>query len=477
MPAHPQPRELTILTYGEFWDRFSFFGTLTILVLFLTQIAHFSIDRSDTLYGIYTELSFSLPILGGIIADRVLGLKQAIIIGFILYILGYLALAFLPVHLFFVGICLSLTGLALYKVNNTAMLGLFYEENDPQRVRGFTLYYAIMNVGAMLSPVVMGLLMKQQGWRIGFLISALGLSSGLLYFLISFRKSKCNISDNKGTHCNRLAAYTGILIFPFLLLYAFYYPTSFNFIFLAIIISAAAYLIVISLKLDIAARKEIIGLLILCLFSSLFFAGSLQVGSSITLFINADVIHLANLKWIPAQTYSALDPLFVALSFPLINLAWKKLSEHNREPSMPNKMAIGLVLCATGLYLFMLTAHIDAQQHALILTTIIIAYLFLGAGEICLAPAILSAISEYAPQALKSTLMGTAFLFIAFGGYLSTLYAKFAPHSQGNKFLYHNPLLTVHAFGSAFLEMASLTLAAGILLVLLSQWINKLIKT
>lgn len=161
------PNGLLVFTVGEFWDRFSFYGTLTLLILYLTQAFSFPERQSYTLWGEYCALGFITPALGGLIADKWLGLFRTSLLGGIMMIFGFVFLT-LSTHknlsFLYLGLSLSTLGIGLFKGNISSLVGALYHKNDPRRDSGFTLFTMGMVSGAMLGPLAYGILVQEMGW-------------------------------------------------------------------------------------------------------------------------------------------------------------------------------------------------------------------------------------------------------------------------------------------------------------------------
>jgi POT family proton-dependent oligopeptide transporter len=175
------PSGLYILFASEAWERFSFYGMRALLVLYLVN--HLKYERSDALavYATYLGLVYLTPVLGGYLADIMLGARKAIVIGGILMAMGHLMMA-MP-DLIFVGMGLMIAGNGFFKPNISTIVGSLYEENDPRRDGGFTIFYMGINLGAMFSPLVCGYLGENIGWEYGFSTASIGMICGLLVFL------------------------------------------------------------------------------------------------------------------------------------------------------------------------------------------------------------------------------------------------------------------------------------------------------
>lgn len=399
-------------------------------MLYLTKTFLLNDDTSYSLYAAYAVFAYALPVLGGLLADRLLGIKQAIILGGLLLIVGNVLMALSQLHGFYFGLALTACGTGLYKPNSTTLIGKLYEQHPAKREHGFTLFYLGMNIGATASPFVYGFV-KHWGFQYGYWISASLLSISWLTFLSKNKQILQQESTNTNLQQIGLAFLSIILIIALVTL-LFFYPFLLNHFLLVFAAIASIVLIINAYKHETVERNRLLTLLALSFFGMCFFAASLQVGSSINLFIQRDINRLIGNWEIPTIMFASLYPLAVIVVAPWMAWLWTHLASYKKEPAIANKLGISLLLASVAFIGFMLAASSSQRNlssHSPILW-ILFGNLALGLGEVCLMPAMFSAISQLAPKNTQSTMMGTWFLFIAFGGYLSGLAAKWSNHQS-----------------------------------------------
>lgn len=176
-----QPTGLYALFFAEAWERFSYYGMRALLVLYMTKHLKFDKPQALAIYGTYTGLVYLTPFLGGILADKFLGRRKAVVIGGIVMALGHLAMAFEP--LLYPALGLLIVGNGFFKPNISTIVGGLYEEGDTRRDAGFTIFYMGINLGAFFSPIVCGALGEKVGWDYGFSAAGIGMVIGLGVFL------------------------------------------------------------------------------------------------------------------------------------------------------------------------------------------------------------------------------------------------------------------------------------------------------
>jgi len=400
-----------------------------------------------------------MPVVGGILADRLMGFHKAIISGAVLMIIGN-SILFLPNPTYmYLGLAISTCGIGLYKVSCTSMVGDLHPNNNLQRARSFTIFYVGMNIGAILGPLVYAAVSITWGLKYAFLGNAIGILLGLIALLIFFNHSSYKLKAN-------LIAYPLIAIICLAIYFLLLSADLFSNLIELLPIMVLLAIIPLVIKYPKSERNKIIALLILIFFFMFFFVASLQIGSSIIMFINRDINRII-LGWqIPAAAFNALDPLFVVLTAPIFVILWKFLARKHKEPSVAIKLVIGLFLASLSLVCFTLAT---INQYAL--TWILVAYLLLGAGEICLAPAMLTAISRHAPKNIYATMMGISFLAVAFAGFFSSMLAKVS--SQLPKL---TRIASLHIYAHTFLLIAVIIAIVAIILLIISPFITFMLK-
>ena len=414
------PKALHILAFGKLWDTFSYYGTQTILVLYLIHTYHLTETTSYLIYGAYAAFMYTSPTLGGIIADRWIGSRNALLFGSALNLIGNLLLASLSHYWFCVGLAMSLMGSGLYKSNSAHMVGTLYELMDVRKESGFTWFYLANNVGGVLGPLVYGIVVYLLGWHFCFLFSAAGILFSSLWLLYGLFSSRVFINEASAKHS--LAIYPLIIIACFLLSFPFYWPASITPIICILFAGSFAYLLTVIQQYTGVEKRHLYALLLLNLFSLFYYAASWQIGSTVTLFIQSKIEQGAIHTHLPASTFSLLYPLFVLILAPLFSKIWGSLSAKGfKQIDAAIKSLIGLVFGVLGTATFAVAVHASD-----ILFFIILGNVFLGAGELALVPASYTATSNLAPPGLKSTMMGGRLLFTALGGYLSVLLARSA---------------------------------------------------
>ncbi len=456
MPYSNTPhRGLYVFTFAEFWDRFSFYGLQAVLVLYATQALLFTDNQAYALYGVFTALTFASTILGGILADRLLGMRQTLIIGISLVVLGNATLLLAGQHFLYLGLSLIICGIGLFKPNSASYVGSLYKDTEAKSERAFSIFYAGMNAGGLLGPLTYGYIAHRYGWLYGFGLSAIGMLSSLIIFLCM----KIKTVDNT-LYTVRLSVKT-IIYFALLITIALYtlllqHPEVFGRLLLFIGLATATGLGLAAFKSNADDRKRILALGILLFFSLFFFAASLQTATTLTLFIEREVSRTVFGLTIPTAMFLSIEPFFVILTAPLIGFFWTFLERKQCDPSYATKVAAGLILAAASFVLFFFAAVYNEKTNHASLAYILLGNLLLGLGELCILPVVLSAIARLAPKGIRSTMMGVFFLSLAFSSYLAGAIASLV--SGGTSVNYAH----------AFIEIAAITFLIGLIMFLVN---------
>jgi proton-dependent oligopeptide transporter, POT family len=193
------PKGLFVCFFTEMWERFSFYGMKALLLLYILKYHLFGDDAGYDLLGAYGGLVYAVPVIGGLLADRYLGMRKAVVLGGVLLVLGHLGMAYEgeaarvvggavvrddgALQVFYLSLALIIMGVGFLKPNISTIVGRLYPENDPRRDSGFTLFYAGINVGALFASLICAFLGETYGWKYGFGAAGIGMVAGLVMFL------------------------------------------------------------------------------------------------------------------------------------------------------------------------------------------------------------------------------------------------------------------------------------------------------
>ena len=466
------------------WERFTYYGMRTILILFLVDAVAtggFGLDdrRATAIYGLYTTATYLMALPGGWLADRLLGAQRAVLWGAALMLVGNSLLA-VPAGptLFYVGCLVVVLGVGLLKPNISAMVAQLYPEGGARRDAGFTLFYLGINIGALIGSLATPWLAQQYGWRAGFAGAAVAMAFGLVQFQLTRRnlgaaglRAKPSVpamvaSDQRlWRTIALLAAALAMLVWLLATGLVSFDPTRVArwtaLAILAVTVGYFGYLLFLA-GLDRAERRRVLVVMALFVASALFWAGFEQAGSSMNLFAERFTDRMIGTFEIPAGWFQAPGSLYILLFAPVFSALWIFLGRRNLDPSAPAKFAFGLLLLGLGFLVMVGAATVVASGHLAGPQWLLLAYLLHTFGELCLSPVGLSSVTKLAPPRFVGQMMGLWFLATSMGLLLAGLIAgRFDSQDLAS-------------MPRQYLEIAAVSLAAGAALLAIASRVQRL---
>ena len=386
------PRGLSTLFFTEMWERFSYYGMRAFLMLYMVAPASagglgFADADAASIYGTYTGSVWGAAILGGIVADRFLGQYNSVLIGGIIIAIGHFALAFKALPFFYAGLALIVVGTGLLKPNASTLVGSLYEPGDARRDAGFSIFYMGINLGALFGPLIAGYLAQRVDWHLGFACAGVGMTAGLIQYVAGRR--------HLATATRRQKA------------------------------DAAAAAASPSRGFTAAEWKRMGAIVVFFLVAVIFWGAYEQAGSTLNLFADRYTrTELFGFSF-PSSWFQSVQPVFVILLAPVFAWLWVRLGK--REPSVPAKLAIGVLFMGLA-FLVLVPAGSTAQSGAGVRVSpwwLIVSYGISELGELCLYPVGLSAVTKLSPPRIVGLMMGVWLLSNAFGNKLAGWAAGF----------------------------------------------------
>jgi POT family proton-dependent oligopeptide transporter len=403
-----EPPALGYLAFTEAWERFSYYGMTALLVLYMTQqlftpghiehVAGFAAFRAglegvfgkmstlalaSQIFGLYTGLVYFTPVFGGLVADRFLGRRRAVMTGAVLMSGGHIAMAFDAS--FLLALALLITGCGLLKGNISAQVGQLYREDDAAgRTRGFSIFSMGINVGATAGPLVCGALAQFYGWHAGFGLAGILMLLGLATYMAGYR------TLTETTPAARKAQ-------PHAPIDAKQWRTIF----------------------------ALFGVMLLSIFQSIAYYQNSNIG---LVWINAHVdLDLVGFH-VPVAWFNSIDSFISIVFVPPLVWLWTWQARHGGEPNEIVKIATGAFLAALANLLLVIGCAIGPRTSAIFPVTYDI---LLGIAFLYYWPTLLALVSRAAPPAVKATMMGFVFLTLFISntiiGRLGGLYEHMTP--------------------------------------------------
>jgi len=430
------PRGLATLFFTEMWERYSYYGTRALLLLYMTDLAlhggmGFSVVKGGLIYGFYVSMVYLLTLPGGWVADRIIGQRKAVLLGGILISAGNFCLASPGIGAFYIGLVLLMLGTGLLKANVSAIVGQLYRQGDHRRDSGFSIFYMGINIGALISPIICGWIAYKFSWRYGFAASGIGMVAGLAQYVLTSRylgEAGLHPASSGDVEKDRRQKRQGSMAVAafLLLLVAFAMLASLGLIhvtpeqisdglgWVLTGISVAVFAWMIFGKgWSTLERKRAGAIFVLFVAAALFWAIYEQAGSSLTLFAERNTHRVILGYEFPASWYQSVQPVVVIILAPIFAWLWVRLGQ--REPSSPAKFAIGLFFVGLS-FLVMVPAAFgtNVSPHWLNLS-----YFLSVVGEMCLSPVGLSAMTKLAPARAVGFVMGIWFLAASIGNWMA----------------------------------------------------------
>jgi POT family proton-dependent oligopeptide transporter len=422
-PAAPaelfgHPRGLTLLFTTEMWERFSYYGMRSLLVLYMTkyllwpehagnvaglltvkrglEIVFGPLDvqpLSSQIWGLYTGLVYFTPVFGGLLADRVLGQRRTVIIGASLMALGHFMMA--VEQLFVFALLALILGNGAFKPNISTQVGGLYPPGDHRRDRAYSIFYVGINVGAFLAPLVCGTLGEEAGWHYGFAAAGVGMCIGLAIYLYALPMLPPDeLHKAQAEHRERK-------------------------------------------PLDRGEWRVVAALLVLFVPNTLFWATYEQIGNTTILWADADTDRTLALfglsAQIPTTWFLAVNPFMIFAFTPFVVALWARQAERGTEPSTVIKMAFGC-FGVTAANLIMTLAALHAGGGKASWLWLFGYFVVITIGELYLSPVGLSLVTKVAPARILSMMMGVWLATSFTGGFLAGYIGSYWSQMQKPEF-------------------------------------------
>jgi POT family proton-dependent oligopeptide transporter len=438
------PKGLYVCFFTEMWERFSFYGMKALLFLYLTKYHLFGDGPSYDLLGAYGGLVYAMPVIGGLLADRYLGMRKAVVFGGILLCLGHFGMAFegeqarmvdgvavqdaRALQVFYFSLALIITGVGFLKPNISTIVGKLYADNDPRRDSGFTLFVAGINIGALFASLVCGYVGETYGWKYGFGLAGVGMLTGLIVFLWgqphllghAEPADPARLREKVGPLSREwliyLGGFAGVAVLWQLIQRNWTVQGAMHLVALAFVIWFAWFL---TLQCNREERGRMLSLVALIVFALVFYTLYEQTYGSWVAF--NDRLMGKNLLGfeMTAGSLTFLGGFFIVTLSPLFAWLWPWLARRGLNPSTAVKTVLGLLFGALS-FLPLIAAASMANGGALAsVWWLVLAYLLLEIGEVCLYPIGISAVTTLSVTRVVSLMMGAWFLATAYSELLA----------------------------------------------------------
>lgn len=502
------PKALYMLFFAEMWERFMFYGNRALLILFMTNSLSYADDKANLIYGSIQALIYTMPLFGGMLADKILGQRKAVVFGGITMALGAFIMVIPSEIAFYSGLGFIICGNGFFKPNISTMVGQLYTANDSRRDSGFSLFYMGINIGALLGSLVCGYVGQEINWHLGFGLSGVFMLVGLLVFhlgrahlgqvglppvdsgdkQLENRTLDSGLANNVTPSTSKplfsqtvflglswekiiyIASWICIPIFVLTLL---------NYKIMDYIMNPLAGITLLSLVILAAMQKDkqyikkMLAAIVMILFSVLFWGFYEQGGGSLNLFTERNVdLKVFDFELSSAAVNNGINPLYIILLSPLFAWLWTSLSSRRLEPNTPMKFAISFIFLAAGFYTFVIGGK-ASPDGIVSIWYFALGYFLLSIGELCLSPVGLSMVTKLSPAKLVGLMMGAWFLASAMGQFVAGKIGALMSMPTIDGKAQVSKIESLGIYTEMFQWIAMVSVGAGILLFILVPILKK----
>lgn len=483
------PKQLWYLFFSEMWERFCFYGMRGMLVVFMVSHLGMNEKVANLQYGATQAWVYAFTFIGGLFADKILGLRKSLFWGGILMIIGSVILSIDPKNFFFIGLGFTIVGTGFFKPNISSMVGQLYPEGDPRRDAGFSFFYMGVNLGALIGGYIciavaegsmwQSIVPEHLRWNVGFGFAAIVMIISLLTFTQTQKSlgpiglsplRELVVSKRKQLE---IITYLGSL-FVVPLIIVMVENTEYTKWFMIFIGPASILYLLYEMKnFSLAENKKLFAALIFIIFSIFFWAFFEQSGGSLSLFaVNNLNNTIAGVELSPNGVNNSANSFFVIGFAALVGLVWLWLAKRKIEPNTVIKFGLAFLFLACGFWVFYYTKFFADGFGRTSLGIFTFGWFVITLGELCLSPIGMSAMTKLSPSKTQAVIMGMWFLASAYGQYFAgILGANIAEASEQS-----SNIEKLNVYADGYLQLAIYALIAGLVLIVLSPLVRKLMQ-
>jgi POT family proton-dependent oligopeptide transporter len=485
------PKQIWSLFFSEMWERFCFYGMRGMLVFFMISQLQFGDEQANLQYGATQAFVYAFTFVGGLFADKILGFRKSLFWGGLLMIVGSLILATNPHDFFFLGISFTVVGTGFFKPNISTMVGKLYKPGDSRTDAGFSLFYAGINLGALLGgylciaigkgEMLSNLIPEDKRWNVAFGLAAVVMLISLINFVFTQRSlgpiglmPEKKLADGTSVPIEKwkvYGVYALTLVFVPLIMTMVSVPQYTDYFMWTVGPLTLIYLFYEMSKVTVSERKKLWAALVFIMFSIIFWGIYEQSGGSLSIFaannLNKDLLGLD-----PNGVNNSGGAFFIIFLAPVLGLFWIWLSKKRLEPNTLIKFGLGFIFLGLGYYVLFATRFFADLQGVTSLNIFTIALLVITFGELCLSPIGLSIMTKLSTEKLQGMMMGLWFLASAYGQYVAGIIgANMATAKEGSTNM--DALL---AYTEGYKQLGLYAVIAGIVLIIISPLVKKLMQ-
>lgn len=439
------PNGLYFLFFTEMWERFSFYGITGILVLYLSKGLSVPESEAGLVSGAYMAFTFLAPILGGWVADKLIGYVWAVTIGGILILLGNIVLSLpLDLNAVYLGLAIVAIGTGFLKSTVSVLVGQLYQPSDVRRDSAYTLFYMGINLGSILAGLIIAYVAEMINWHYGFALAAIGMAVGLCIFAYGYKKGYYSEKSNIVKSANlrrRIGLFSGAiwLIIGSIAITAIIFvllsdPGNTRIVITVISFGLLFYIAFLAVRSQTSAeRNQLLSILVFIITAVFFWSLYKQLFNSLALFIDKDIQRSVMGLTVPTSMFVLVpNAAFIIILASIFAKIWIVLDRKGKSPSSPAKFLMGLFFSLASFSTLALSAYLAYTTGTKSSMLWPIAGIFLlTCAELCISPVGLSIVSRMSPPRLSGFLMGSWFLASSIGSYVSGLLSSFVKIPKG----------------------------------------------
>lgn len=477
--SHLQTKLMTRLCILEMWERFGYYGMRSLLTLFIIKQIGFEEGKAYLIYGLYASICYIVPVLGGFLADRLLGYKNLLFSGSILMCFGHGILTFFcgDERFLYLGIASIAIGTGFFKGNISNMLGSIYgDHNSKDRDNGFRSFYIAINFGSFIASILCGIIAEVYGWTYAFGFAGVAMMLGFITLIASKNvlRDFGNPPQNPIVKLNKyikksIDYFMGILLIAVATLMFSYYTISIK------IISVIGGLILVHLiyimsKYDGKSQRGILFLLMMLFFLMVMFALEMQIASFINVFTDKHVNREVFGIMIPTASLQALNPLTIIIIGSVVSYMLRKTSAKYSLVVF----GVGFLMSCICFAILYIGCHFYDTNYKINIIFLVSAMIFLALSEIMMGPIIQSLVTYIAPKEIRGYMMGVVMLFLSYSNILGSVILKNLLNMDKTKMGDSNTLDSLISYQDCFLKVTSIFVIVAIMYGLFYKFMRKI---
>lgn len=487
------PKQIWGLFFSEMWERFCFYGMRGMLVFFMISELNFQKTEANLQYGATQAFVYAFTFIGGLFADKILGFRKSLFWGGLLMIAGSAILAMDPHQYFFFGISFTIIGTGFFKPNISTMVGYLYKKGDTRTDAGFSLFYAGINLGALLGgymciaigkgEMFVNLIPEDKRWNVAFGLAAIVMIISLVNFVFTQRSlgtiglppghPLAEIKSKPIPKWVEYSVYIGTLLLIPIINIMVSKTEYTDYFMMTVGPLTLIYLFYEMTKVTPEERRKLWAALIFILFSIIFWGIYEQSGGSLSIFAAENLNNdLMGLHLDPNGVNNSGGAFFVIFLAPLLGLLWIWMNSRKIEPNTIIKFGLGFIFLGLGYYVLFATRFFATVSGITSLNVFTLSLLVITFGELCLSPIGLSIMTKLSTKNLQGMMMGMWFLASAYGQYVAGLIGAGLSEAKAGA----TKAEMLIAYTEGYKQLGLYALIAGAILIAISPLIKKLMQ-